>query len=501
MTGSFTVSQPLNNVTTSAFNDANSVTAFQMAVSSTMDGVDPTDVTITSVTGTADSSSAKLQLRSALLAAGFTRGHMNIVSAPSVVVGYVVTFNCAGSTTTQLNDMYSSLMTQLNTAVSNGDLTAAIYTQAVSYNATALTTAAATVEPAATAPIVVNYYSPSPTNSPVNVASGSISSALDLGKLSAAVYVVVGLLAIAVAGAVYWKRSLLEQGKLAVLPLVSTGFGLCLEAFTFAANIALAAHFLSSGGSAKLVAVLMLAARVVYVAFNLAAVTWAIKNDSKMLLCPVSLSQNGGILSAVCFLSVFQSEALKYLPWQRSDFTDATAGYAIPWQSRACTSSTVILSISVAVISACALFVAKHVNEQDAAAGTVSLVASLLLVVVACLNKCQLRGILVSSSELGSAINGESGLVSAGVSAQSFVAKEAINSPFQPPNVILSPSSASASTSLHIPGSSNPINQSNSLAVRSIREGSSFGTATSSKSTQSVQQIISGIIQAENNQL
>jgi FtsH-binding integral membrane protein len=413
---------------------------------------------------------------------------MKVESAPSVVVGYVVVFDCEGSTTTQLNDMYSSLMTQLNTAVSNGDLTAAINSQAVTYNATALASAVATVEPAATPPVVINYYSPSPTKSPVSTVGSSLSNAVDLGKLSAAVYVVVGVVAITLAGAVFWKRSVLEQGKLAVLPWVSTASGLCLSAFVFAANIALAVHLLSGSESAKIVAALLLVVRAVYFAFGLFALVHSVSSNAKLLLCPVSLSQNGGMLGTVCCLLLFHCEGLKYLPWQRSDFSDLTGGYASLWMMQACTYSSVVLSFVVAGLSVGALSVSKHLTEQDKAAGSVSLIASLLLIVVTCVSKYQSHG-LVASSKLNDVLT--SGRTESR-DAESIAAKEDINSTFQPPVFSSSSAARHSQNPILAARSNNSLNTSSNKSYE--LSVSSKSVAANSSSGSVVNQIIAEVL-------
>jgi hypothetical protein len=432
MTSMFSVNQPLSSVDSSTFSDSSSQEAFSAAVASTMTGIEPSQVQVTSANST--STGRRKLLRDAQ--------EETTTTTQSCVVGYTVTFTCMGSGTATMDSVYSSLVNQLNEAVSSGAMTDAITSQAVEYNATGLSSAEVTTEPGMTTPTLISMtgLSPSPTLSPTSLASGI---AMDIGVLSASVFIVFCAVAIASVGFIIWQRRVWNtvtgaSTPLSVLSLVGTATGLSVSTLATAANIALVAHILSSNVSKACSAIgaLLLVVRLVYWLGASVATFVNTRNHHKLLIPATSISWP--VVLCVGLLHFFSGEAVKLLPWIRTHATDVSGGYATTGMMSISTISNVVLAVIVFILSLAALG-QEHRDHDTRTMAAVSMVFSALLLLVAGLVTLQAQT-LIRTAKLSDSITSEGAAGNDTISiertnstnAESIIVKEAMNSSFQP---------------------------------------------------------------------
>jgi hypothetical protein len=172
----FAVNQVVNGATTTDFNLTASVNAFDAAVASTMAGIIPSDVVITTVTGSA--SRRRLYLR----------GTATISATPVVHVTYNVTFSAQGTTSSAVMSQYTTLTGQLIAAVSSGNFTKALQSQAGIYGAP-LTSATADTVPTISQPTITSVYI-TPTKAPTSKAHGKLTGGAVAGIVIGSVVVV-----------------------------------------------------------------------------------------------------------------------------------------------------------------------------------------------------------------------------------------------------------------------------------------------------------------------
>jgi hypothetical protein len=122
-----------------------------------------------------------------------------VSSLPSVTFDYTVTFTTEGSTSAQVQTTYTSMSTQLNVAISNGNFQSALIIEAQAYNAPALTYATATQTAVVDQPVIISVSTFSPTSSP-----GNSPSKLGGGAVAAIVISVLVFVGACLGGGYYY---------------------------------------------------------------------------------------------------------------------------------------------------------------------------------------------------------------------------------------------------------------------------------------------------------